>query len=625
MFDELKKFDGEINANGSEHHEHIEKCEINNLSKYSMSTSEILTHEKIRTFYSNVLKKVTGSLSFAKDKILLEVLNDENLICKLANILEPITVDMKAETLDEIFKSIRKEVEDLVAKSEKINDIDKRFDLLSKADAFFLIIECLTGEGAFPQDLVNAIKDKYGSNYLEIIEHIDKAILSNDVKLIKKEQECTFSIDDELLRNYVLMKKWQDIQHNYYNDVLGKHMSDVEKEYMQKYSGKNECLHFSNEAQRLRRYNILSRKNLLTIDDIANSLFVGMENEILELCGGKALGLAKLYMNGIKIPNTIVIPTSVNSNTVDIKLPFKSDEYAVRSSANVEDGSKHSFAGMFDSYLGVNEDCLLDAINRVKNSVNNERVKVYIQTNESEIPNMAVVIQEFRVPEYSGVWIGKDLTSGHLEFVTGSGDKLVSGKVNPSHEYWSCADNSEESQEALKLQGGHYVGEILLKLQEKMNVVGDFEWCVLDGNLVMLQYRAVTASVDFFGESEERNNNLDNNIITGVAASRGVVTGCTTYIKNIHEFDEDKWNEDDILTAWFTDPDWMKVLVKCKGLVTAMGGFLCHGAIIARELGIPCVVGIGKGGMKKLWKEKNVAFDKEITLDGTNGKITINE
>ena len=140
MFDELKKFDGEINVNGSEHHEHIEKCEINNLSKYSMSTPEILTHENIRTFYSNVLKKVTGSLSFAKDKILLEVLNDENLICKLANILEPITVDMKAETLDEIFKSIRKEVEDLVAKSEKINDIDKRFDLLSKADAFFLII-----------------------------------------------------------------------------------------------------------------------------------------------------------------------------------------------------------------------------------------------------------------------------------------------------------------------------------------------------------------------------------------------------------------------------------------------------------------------------------------------------
>lgn len=70
--------------------------------------------------------------------------------------------------------------------------------------------------------------------------------------------------------------------------------------------------------------------------------------------------------------------------------------------------------------------------------------------------------------------------------------------------------------------------------------------------------------------------------------------------------------------AWFTDPEWMHILTKSSGIVTAVGGFLCHTAIIARELGIPCVIGIGQN-MKKIWNEKI------IKIDGTEGYVSVPE
>ena len=69
--------------------------------------------------------------------------------------------------------------------------------------------------------------------------------------------------------------------------------------------------------------------------------------------------------------------------------------------------------------------------------------------------------------------------------------------------------------------------------------------------------------------------------------------------------------------AWYTDPEWMHILSHSSGIVTAVGGFLCHAAIIARELGIPCVIGIGGDNMKKIWEEK------ELTIDGTNGTVKV--
>lgn len=65
----------------------------------------------------------------------------------------------------------------------------------------------------------------------------------------------------------------------------------------------------------------------------------------------------------------------------------------------------------------------------------------------------------------------------------------------------------------------------------------------------------------------------------------------------------------------FTDPDWLNIMSKSSGLVTAVGGMLCHSAIIARELGIPCVTGVGKKALKALRDEN------ETYVNGTTGEV----
>lgn len=62
-------------------------------------------------------------------------------------------------------------------------------------------------------------------------------------------------------------------------------------------------------------------------------------------------------------------------------------------------------------------------------------------------------------------------------------------------------------------------------------------------------------------------------------------------------------------------PNWVEAMVKAKAIVTAEGSFLCHTAIIARELGIPCITGIGNKNLRKLTRLKN------IVVNGDTGGI----
>ena len=79
---------------------------------------------------------------------------------------------------------------------------------------------------------------------------------------------------------------------------------------------------------------------------------------------------------------------------------------------------------------------MLENVKKVKASVNNTRLKEYIQANKLDQPHMAVVIQSFKEPQYAGVWIGNSDVSGVLEWVSGNGEKLVSGSSTPHTEIW---------------------------------------------------------------------------------------------------------------------------------------------------------------------------------------------
>ena len=69
-----------------------------------------------------------------------------------------------------------------------------------------------------------------------------------------------------------------------------------------------------------------------------------------------------------------------------------------------------------------------------------------------------------------------------------------------------------------------------------------------------------------------------------------------------------------------TDPDWLPHLMNSKGAVTAYGGFLCHTAIVCRELGIPCVTGIGEDALEELCNQH-----EQIEVNGNNGNVKVLE
>jgi pyruvate,water dikinase len=101
--------------------------------------------------------------------------------------------------------------------------------------------------------------------------------------------------------------------------------------------------------------------------------------------------------------------------------------------------------------------------------------------------------------------------------------------------------------------------------------------------------------------------------LPGLAVSAGVVEGRARIVKSIKDA---SLSEGDILVAKFTDPSWTPAFVSIKGLITEVGGLMTHGAIIAREYGLPAVVSVTDA--TKLIKDGQL-----IRLNGTEGYIEI--
>lgn len=110
-----------------------------------------------------------------------------------------------------------------------------------------------------------------------------------------------------------------------------------------------------------------------------------------------------------------------------------------------------------------------------------------------------------------------------------------------------------------------------------------------------------------------KRENIPAGAIQGLPVSSGVIEGRARVILNM----EDAVLEaGDILVTAFTDPSWTPLFVSIKGLVTEIGGLMTHGAVIAREYGLPAVVGVENA--TKLIKD-----GQRIRVNGTEGYIEI--
>jgi pyruvate,water dikinase len=124
--------------------------------------------------------------------------------------------------------------------------------------------------------------------------------------------------------------------------------------------------------------------------------------------------------------------------------------------------------------------------------------------------------------------------------------------------------------------------------------------------------RVITSDGEIIA-GEYKRENLPAEAIVGLAVSSGVIEGRACVILNM----EDAAIEDgDILVTSFTDPSWTPLFVSIKGLVTEVGGLMTHGAVIAREYGLPAVVNVENA-------TKLINDGQRIRVNGTEGYVEI--
>jgi pyruvate,water dikinase len=228
--------------------------------------------------------------------------------------------------------------------------------------------------------------------------------------------------------------------------------------------------------------------------------------------GGKAENLFRLKRLGLPVPHFVVIPwETLLAGVPDAELvsglvgAFEGTRhFAVRSSAAGEDGVAFSFAGQFESYLGVAPDELAARIGDVRQSAFSERVLAYRKHHGlSDAGGVAVIVQEMVDADAAGVAFGANPLTGNrqekvINAVLGLGDGLVSGKVNADqfvlHETVIESVLAHETLSGPALTNGqiYRLGEILDTLEKALGQPQDIEFAVRNDQIYLLQTRPIT-------------------------------------------------------------------------------------------------------------------------------------
>ena len=315
--------------------------------------------------------------------------------------------------------------------------------------------------------------------------------------------------------------------------------------------------------------------------------------------------------------------------------------FAVRSSATAEDLPDASFAGQQETFLNIKGiDGVLQAIREVFASLYNDRAiayRVHHDFDHDAVALSAGVQQMVRSDVgASGVMFTMDTESGFDDavFITSSyglGEAVVQGAVNPDEFYvykpalrdgrpavlkrgvgskatkmiytedpevgktTEFVDTEEDERRLLSLTDDEVeeLARQALTIEDHYKRPMDIEWGKdgLDGELYVLQARPETVMSRAGVQQRYRMDEKGEVVVEGRAIGQKIGAGAVrvmTSIEQMHEF-----NEGEVLVADMTDPDWEPIMKRAAAIVTNRGGRTCHAAIIARELGIPAVVGTG--------------------------------
>jgi pyruvate,water dikinase len=340
-------------------------------------------------------------------------------------------------------------------------------------------------------------------------------------------------------------------------------------------------------------------------------------------------------------------------------------DVAVRSSGTAEDMPNASFAGQQDTYLNIKgTPQLFDSIKKCFASLYTDRSICYRKHMGYDEVKIAVCVQKMVRSDLacSGVAFSIDTETGSPEMIVingswGLGELIVGGGVNPDEYmvfkpklkqgYHAIIDKklgsketrmvyAEDPLEVIKeipveefkrhtfcLQDEH-----ILQLSRWVVMIEDYysryygrycpmdtEWAV-DGKsqkLFIVQARAETVHANKAEEECIENFHLRNKgsgILRGTAVGDKIGQGRVKIIQHL----EEPFEEGEVLVTSNTDPDWEPIMKKASAIITDKGGRTCHSAIVARELGIPAIVGTGNG-------TSVLTTDQEVTVSCCEGEI----
>jgi len=323
-----------------------------------------------------------------------------------------------------------------------------------------------------------------------------------------------------------------------------------------------------------------------------------------------------------------------------IKKSADASTFAVRSSATAEDLPDASFAGQQESFLNIHGvDNIKQAIKEVFASLYNDRAisyRVHKGFIHADVAISAGVQQMVRSDTgSSGVMFTIDTESGFKDvvFITASyglGETVVQGAVNPDEFYvhkptlvkgknaivrrsigskkikmiFSSNTKAGLSTETVDVEASlsdkfcindediHELARYAVVIESHYKCPMDIEWGKngLDGKIYILQARPETVKSQSKNVTETfRLKETGKAIVAGRAVTQKIGIGPVRIVSDPSEMHTVQ--PGDVLVADMTDPNWEPVMKRASALVTNRGGRTCHAAIIARELGIPAIVG----------------------------------
>lgn len=163
--------------------------------------------------------------------------------------------------------------------------------------------------------------------------------------------------------------------------------------------------------------------------------------------GTKTDNLIKLRENGFNVPAFTVIPyDDAVRDDLKAEFPSSAEKFAVRSSANIEDGTSESFAGQFDTYLNVSREDVPSKVKLIVDSLNNDNVKDYVANRkiDAEDVKMNVIVQDMVDADVAGVLFTANpqgiLNESVITVGRGLGEGVVSSKVDTTSYYYNLTD-----------------------------------------------------------------------------------------------------------------------------------------------------------------------------------------